>query len=95
MGPYELARARKQEKNILTQSTVKRLGCETLQTKFIKRVQGVKNRAINLAAKGEVGVEPTLAAVMEKTARYVTAIKQTKQTAWSDWHWRYFNRIDT
>ena len=35
-GPYELASVRKQEVNILSENTVRRFGCETLQTKFVK-----------------------------------------------------------
>ena len=43
-----------------------------------KRVLGVKKRAINWAAKGKIGAELTVAAVVEKTARHIIAIKQTK-----------------
>ena len=68
----------KQEESILHETTTKKFTCETLQTKFVKRVLGVKKRAINWAAKGEIGEESAVAAVLEKTARYVKAIKQTK-----------------
>ena len=75
MGP---TRTRKQEESVLHETTTKKFTCETLQTKFIKRVLGLKRRAMNWAAKGEIGAESTIAVVLEKTARYVTAIKQTK-----------------
>ena len=54
-GPYELTRTRLQEDSILHETTTKKFMCETLQTKFIKRVLGVKKRAIKCAARGEIG----------------------------------------